>query len=544
MPEFRPIRVESAVQPLMMVGALATPLAIVSTAMLLLVGCDGSELSKLNPRIVVEPEALDFGDGNIDQDNILPLLVKNRGAGILEISDVLVEPQTGIFSAALAALEAPLMPNEERVLNVVFRPSTPKEVYNGALLLQSNDPLNETLRVPLTGVGGIREIEVFPEEIDFGLVNEGAAPRMTLEIRNLGGDPLIVSEVVWTSTSADMSLVEGTFLSGAVMPMTSTVVEVVYSPIDLGGDAATITIRSNDEDEPEVIVPVRGRANLAPRAIAFICDKVLDQFGCLPTERRKRISAGFGGSLALDGTDAFDPEGGEILEFKWEILEKPENSLLSRPFTDGATDGATGDFPVDRVGRYHVRLTVKDERGLQSIPNEDSDVWVQPKDLEVLLRWDLETDVDIHLVQPGGALGDYGSGRVGTSTGSDCSTFNRAPNWGDISVSTDDPGLDKDEVSGQGPERISIDDPETQGPYTVWAHYCDSRGVGINVFATVEVWVKGELIQIIPELDGVRLDPSQAWEAARITWDDQAQTAIVEASSAAPVDMPQLCQLR
>ncbi len=528
----------------MMAGALATPLAIVSTALLLLVGCDGSELSKLNPRIVVEPEALDFGDGIIDQDNIVPLLVKNRGAGVLEISGVSVEPQTGVFSASLASLEAPLMPNEERTLDVIFRPSTPKEVYNAELLIQSNDPLNETLRVPLTGVGGIREIEVFPEEIDFGLVNEGTAPRMTLEIRNIGGDPLIVSEVVWTSTSADMQLVDGTFLSGTVMPMTSTTVEVVYSPIDLGGDFATITIRSNDEDEPEVIVPVRGRANLAPRAIAYICNKVIDQFGCLEEDRRKRISAGFGGSMGLDGTDAFDPEGGDIQEFSWAIIEKPEDSLLSRPFTDRETESATGDFPVDQIGRYLVRLTVRDERGLQSIPGEDSDVWVTPKDLEVLLRWDLDTDVDIHLVQPGGTLGDYGSGRVGTSTGSDCSTFNRAPNWGDIAVNTDDPGLDKDEVSGQGPERISIDDPETQGPYTVWAHYCDSRGVGINVFATVEVWVKGELIQTIPEQDGVRLDPSQAWEAARITWDPQAETATVEPSAAVPVDMPQLCQLQ
>ena len=525
-----------------MARALARPLAFVSTATLALLACDNSELSMLNPRIMVEPEAIDFGDGIVDQDNVSPLLVRNRGPGVLRIERAVIEPATDIFR--VGAVPESLNANQETMVDVIFVPSMPKEMYAADLVIYSNDPMEPELRVPLQGVGGIREIEVFPEEIDFGVVNEGTAPRMSIEVRNIGGDPLDISEIVWTSTSADMGLAEGTFTAGIIAPMTSTVVEVVYSPIDLGPDSGIVTIRSNDEDEPMVEVPVRGRANLAPRAIAFICDKVIDQLGCAPEERVKSLSAGFGRFIGLDGTESFDPEGAPIVRFSWERVEYPDGSN-ALPFVSTEDReqnlGATGEVTIDRVGRYRLRLVATDDRGLRSLPNDDSDVLVLPKDLEVLLRWDLNTDVDLHLVRPGGSVGDYGSGRAGTSTGSDCSTFNREPNWGDPMLAQDNPKLDKDEVSGRGPERISIDLPETVEPYTVWAHYCDSRGVGVNVHATVEIWVRGELIQTIPEMDGVRLDPSQAWEAARITWDAQAETAMIEPLVPSPVAMPELC---
>ncbi len=226
-------------------------------------------------------------------------------------------------------------------------------------------------------------------------------------------------------------------------------------------------------------------------------------------------------------------------------MQKPTGSMAI-PFhsTEDITmrDRATGDVEVDRVGDYVLVLTVRDARGLASVPTEAATVTLRPKDLEVRLSWDIATDIDLHLVQPGGTVGDYGNGRIGTSTGSDCSTYNRGPNWNDLSSNNDDPSLDKDEVTGLGPEIVSVDAPDASGAYSVFAHYCDSRRVNTNASVTARVYVRGELIATIPEDLGYRILPGQLWEAARIVWDANNRTATVEGFEQAPATArPDLC---
>jgi hypothetical protein len=510
-------------------------------------GCPDDELTKLNPKIEVEPTAIDFGAGIVDQNNVRALAIRNKGSGVLEIGSIEVSPPGEIFS--FGANPRSIQPFQEKTLDVVFVPKVAHEAYAAELVIQSNDPATPEVRVPLNGTGGVREIEVNPTEIDFGVVNEGTEPRRTLEIRNIGGDPLIVSSVTWTSTSVDMDLVPGTFTSGSILPGTSTVVELVYSPVDLGGDQGVITVFSNDEDEPEVEVPAMGFANLAPRAIAWGCDKSGLQIGCDGRETSREISAGFRRLVGLDGRESYDPEGSAITSYAWRMVERPDGSnAVIYHSTDDITmrDRATGDVEIDRVGRFDVRLVVKDDRGVESLDRPESHVRVLPKDLEILLRWDINTDVDLHFVRPGGTVGDYGSGDVGTSTGSDCSTYNREPNWNDVGTSLDDPRLDKDDVTGSGPEIISVDSPEGNGPHAVYAHYCDSQNLRVNANVTIEVHVKGELIATIPEeLPGFRLDPGEVWRGAEVTWDPETETAVVLGfENDAPELRPELCLIR
>lgn len=197
---------------------------------------------------------------------------------------------------------------------------------------------------------------------------------------------------------------------------------------------------------------------------------------------------------------------------------------------------------MPRVGRYVLRLVAKDDRGLESFDTPESRVAILPKDLEIYLTWDLATDVDLHLVRPGGVVGDYGSGSVGTSTGSDCSTFNRSPAWGAVGQRADDPNLERDVVSARGPEVISLDFPE-DGVYTAYAHYCDSRHVNTNVHAWLEVYVRGEAVQRVPIMDGARVLPGELWEAALISWDAATNTAQVSPGTAQVSLRPELCAL-
>lgn len=533
-----------------MLGACASLLCGALPSLLSACGDDG--LSRVNPRIEVDPEALDFGAGIVDRDNLQAIRVFNRGGVPLEIRGATVE---GLGFAVKEAPEVVRAYGEQPLL-LAFHPLRAHEVYRAELVLTSNDPERPELRVPLAGVGGVRSVVVRPEVVDFGVVNEGAAPRRSVEIGNVGGDPLTV-QVVFTSTSVDLGPIPGSFTPTGtpgererrfvLEAETSTVVELVYSPVDLGADFGLLVVHSNDEERPRIEVPVRGMANLAPRAVAFTCEKVAGQVGCDEQRRQKTTSAGLRRLLGLDGRESWDPEGGPIESYRWVLERRPEGSRAAVYHSSediGARRRSTGDIEVDRVGTFSLRLIVRDDRGLESKDDAEARVEIRPKDLEVRLRWDVGTDVDVHLVRPGGAVGDYGSGRVRTSTGSDCSAFNREPNWGDLTSADDDPRLDKDDVTGTGPEIISLDHPESGGAYRLYAHYCDSRRVNVNVYVTAEVWVRGVLVDTVPLMNGFRMLPGQLWEAARIVWDEGQNTALVEPlPDGQAVHRPELCIL-
>lgn len=517
--------------------------SLVIAALATLSACADDPLTRLTPRLEVEPEALDFGEGVVDFDNVLVLSIRNLGDGPLEVSAI--ELDAGVFSAPRGPFN--VAPRRDHALPVTFRPRLAHEVSRGSLTIVSNDAARPRLEVPLDGIGGVREIEVFPAELDFGTVNEGTSPRRAVEVRNLGKDPLLISAVTFTSTSVDLALAGDTFRGGVIPALTSTVVELVYAPVDLGADLGVLEIRSNDEDEPAIEVPVRGRANLAPRALAFACEKpqAPGAAGCDGEEQLRALTAGFRRIVGLEGRASYDPEGGAISDYRWVIVERPPSSSATVFFStaDLGRRRATGDIEIDRVGRYDLRLIAKDDRGLESLDREESHVFILPRDLEILLRWDVATDVDLHLVRPGGRLGDYGSGATGTSTGADCSAFNRRPNWMDLTTDADDPSLDKDDVTGRGPEIVSLDRPEAGGVYQVFVHYCDSRMNGFAAGVTVEVYVRGALLGTIPESGTFALASGEVWRAADLVWDDAGPTVEVTPGTDAPRADPGLCLL-
>lgn len=503
-------------------------------------GCGDDALTQLLPKIDVDPHVVDFGEGIVDSENAESLTVLNRGEGVLSIQAASFRGPGG------SVFQAPEPPSAIRSLSdapmlLLFTPARAKEIYEAELVIHSNDPETPELVVPVRGRGGIRDIEVFPLTLDFGVVNEGAVRKLSVEIANVGGDPLTITEVTLTSTSVDLSLAS-TLRMVRVLPSTSTVVDVAYSPVDLGFDSGTLEIRSDDEDEPLVEVAIHGEANLAPRAVAWGCRTATGQDGCAGVEKVSRMTLRTRDRMGLDGRDSFDPEGGAIQSYEWRIVRRPDGSIAT-VFPDRRH--STGDIEVDVPGTYDLRLIVRDERGLESLDRTESHVQVTPKDLAVLLSWDIGTDVDLHFVRPGGAVGDYGTGRVATSTGSDCSSFNRGPDWSVPMDLDDDPSLDIDVVSGVGPEIVSIDQPEETGSYRVYVHYCDSQNVRVPVGdAVVRVLVRGEEVARIPPAgSSYALASGELWKAAEITWSSNGPTAtVIDGSGDLPSLRPDLCR--
>lgn len=490
-----------------------------------------------------------------------------------------------ISGAAFQPPEGPstVSPNQSVQEEIAFTPPS-RGKFAGTLVVISDDLNNPRIRLPLRGEGGPPLIEVEPERVDFEVANEGPGAAREVRVRNVGFDRLDLSNMYIVddyasavpqatpvfrleNESLSSASIAGGQVLAVVVRMEPTAGAVAWAQSDqLTGK---LVIESNAENEPSLEVPLSGVANLAPRAVA------VELFS-----RQSTVKVGIGREVVIDGSESTDPEG-EPITFDWELVEQPEASealLIGAVSADECTADAECDtaegyrcvgtasssrcrqvartfVTPDVVGSFVVRLRATDARGAYSF----ADVTILPRDLVVVLRWSQtdtatcfapdsaecemlslsdrrlyccgQTDIDLHLVQPGGTLGDYGTcpatctspgeslcsedsdEHVATCRqfGTDCAYANRYPEWG-VPGRADDPRLDLDDVRGYGPEVISLNNPP-DGAYTAYVHFCTDR-IGEPTQASLSIYVEGELQYEV----GPQLLPAEgsAWVAATL----------------------------
>ncbi|MFT5435214.1 MAG: hypothetical protein ACI9OJ_005931, partial [Myxococcota bacterium] len=161
-------------------------------------------------------------------------------------------------------------------------------------------------------------------------------------------------------------------------------------------------------------------------------------------------SGGFFGNL----TDEFQitPEPQSPIEVG------PASSLtLSVTYTPLLAGPDFGHFVLHTDDPEDAQLTLT-VQGLGVAPPPES------LGITIRLSWDANfTDVDSHLLNPGGTLFDCTT---------DCFFGNPAPDWGTAGAWQDDPFLDLDDVDGYGPEHINLTEPQP-GVYRYVVHYWD-----------------------------------------------------------------------
>ena len=133
-------------------------------------------------------------------------------------------------------------------------------IFNGTINVLSNDPDGSPL--PLSAqlhVIGAPDIAVNPASIPFGTVFVGSSPTRTLVVSNPGTDVLQVTGI--TSDDPYVSASPTTF---SLNPSGAQNVTVTYHPTTVSSSNATLTIASNDPDQPNEPVMVTGNAVPAP----------------------------------------------------------------------------------------------------------------------------------------------------------------------------------------------------------------------------------------------------------------------------------------
>lgn len=224
------------------------------------IGGNGRRIYKIDlggagtPDITPIPPSREFGIVALGTTVQSPQTLRNDGDGDLVITSLTTLPP---FSFDPQSLPATLTPGQQLTFNVYFEPTVAGD-FQGALHVESNDFDEGSLDVPLTGTGVYPDptIVVSPPSLSFLDTGTGLVRGLTLTIENVGYDDLVVSDV-----QSDNSVFEVPGGGGPLATLGTFQtydVQVIFRPATAVPYDGTITILSNDPDDPSKEVPVSG----------------------------------------------------------------------------------------------------------------------------------------------------------------------------------------------------------------------------------------------------------------------------------------------
>jgi hypothetical protein len=207
----------------------------------------------------VDPTDLNFGNVSVGQTRELTLTVKNTGGDTLNVSPI--GSDNPRFSTVPPNFSFSVLAGGQQTVTVRFAPAF-AGAQTGTLTINSNDPDEPTRTVRVQGVASVPapDIGVAPQLLDFGTVVLGQERTGEVTVSNAGNAPLSVLSI--TSSNSGRFIVESptafTVAAGALSTVT-----VRFKP-GIGLNTATLTINSNDPDEPSRSITMQGRGTLGP----------------------------------------------------------------------------------------------------------------------------------------------------------------------------------------------------------------------------------------------------------------------------------------
>ena len=495
----------------------------------------------------VQPLLVDFGQVKAFEEPKKPINVANTGSDDLRISNVLFQGHpdyrfsyqgTEFEPGEEIKFEPPISvdPNAIEVFVVSFKPLTdvPAE---GKVVFYTNDPAHPSgILVELKANTEGPCIQVNPKKVQFGGKLVGNKAQLPIEILSCGTADLVVTNIVFTDGSNPNFSLDYTTLPGfednskpnAEVPLTIPVnnqstFNVVYVPSienPLGEDSqpvfdkGIILIESNAFDASlEIEVTGLGVEKECPTAVGVIQEgeQVIPQT-----------------NLHLFGDQSFAPAGA-VASWEWSVVQPAGSASVFVP----SDTFPNPTFEVNTAGEYQYSLVVEDEAGVESCVPWKTTVLVVPDEaIHVELLWhtpvdpdetdqgpEAGSDVDLHFLHDAYAQSGPDIDEDGLPDGwfdqpFDCFWFNAHPNWGSFDPSIDDdPGLDRDDTDGAGPENLNLNIPENT-LYRVGVHYWSDHEYGPS-FITLRIYIYSNLVF---EVKDVKLVNYDMWDAATIEW--------------------------
>jgi hypothetical protein len=220
----------------------------------------------LAPDINLNPATLTFGSVLIGDSSARNAVIQNLGTAALVVNAIAPAGGTTEFSFTAPGTPFSIPAGGNQTVTVTYQPLD-AGTDNGALVISSNDPNEQTVSVTLSGTGNAvpsPNIVINPATLTFGSVLIGDSSAQDTVIQNLGTAALVVNAISPAGgTSTEFSFTApGTPFS--IPAGGNQTVTVTYQPLDAGTDNGTLVISSDDPDEPTVSVTLSANGDAVP----------------------------------------------------------------------------------------------------------------------------------------------------------------------------------------------------------------------------------------------------------------------------------------
>ncbi|MEE2902645.1 MAG: choice-of-anchor D domain-containing protein [Myxococcota bacterium] len=483
-------------------------LGILSASAVANLACDDADLTVLSSAGAFEPETIEFGEVTIGRSSNRSAALKNIGSTVLAIDRIEVTDPFAIAENK-ASIENALIPVGESLDITVTFLATVEGPQESTIIAYSGDS-KIPLVVKATGVvAQVAELTLSPASLDYGVVAIGSSEIGQVTFTNTGLAPGIIENPISASTGMPVAAGDEYF-SNAVFPLEvpaqgSITAEIVFAPKAAG--PRPDQFRFPTSNGPELTLGLAGEGLIPQGSLA--CSPSSVNFG--PIER------GMSGTQMLGCTAM----GGPVRLVSGQITAGgPDFSLTAPVTTIDISAGSSVALEVaytaagaPRVVNGTLRLNYNGSTGVTNLDIPLTAEVVPPPPtataISLILRWDTAmTDIDLHLVRPGGTPFDV--------SGDDCYYANKNPDWNILNDNTDDPFLDVDDIDGNGPEEINLQST-APGRYEVYVHYFNDRFSGPST-ASVDIFIAGQMVSSVSQ----SIICNDLWHVGTIDWDGAA----------------------
>jgi hypothetical protein len=216
------------------------------------------------PRISITPENISFGSVQAGLSAQQSVTITNTGNTGLGLSNIFIDGTDADVFTVTNQCGSSLAPEASCAVDVTFAPST-EGTRNATLTIESTDPENESVSVPLSGKGTLAptpEISVTPESVDLGRVLSGTSATAQVAVDNNGNAALQIDSI--TLTGANAADFIQTNDCTTVAAGESCTVDLNYTAGAPGVSNATLVVRSNDPETAETSVSVTAESYEEP----------------------------------------------------------------------------------------------------------------------------------------------------------------------------------------------------------------------------------------------------------------------------------------
>ncbi len=211
------------------------------------------------PAVEVDPVFLDFGTAAIGVRTDPQLVtIRNVGDAALGVRGVTVDAGPFVFTQTAPTTLLP--PGGEAQFALAYLPGDVGE-HTGVVSVRTDDPTTPVVTVDMVGRAEAPDVAISPYLHDFGTLDPFATDSVLITVTNEGNGTLNVSDVTWAATSGDMTTdaVGGPFTLASGESRTWT---IAYAPTDDVPDEGSISVWSDDPDEPVITAQAIGNGRL------------------------------------------------------------------------------------------------------------------------------------------------------------------------------------------------------------------------------------------------------------------------------------------